>query len=146
MVILVQYRHGYQREHDISAWDVEVHSDKSYNLGQYPFSLSCILLSILKMMRLMGYLFRLDHSVRITPPHSCWKQAAVPLASIYPVFLPQQRRRGIFAAAPVSYSLQGKGMPCLNYFPSPLFPTLQIVSPPSAASSRKSICARGGTL
>lgn len=39
-----------------------------------------------------------------------------------------------------------EGKPLLNYFPSPRFPTPQIVSPPSTASSRKSICARGGTL
>lgn len=39
-----------------------------------------------------------------------------------------------------------EGKPLLNYFPSPHFPTPQIVSPPSTTSSRKSICARGGTL
>lgn len=38
------------------------------------------------------------------------------------------------------------GKPLLNYFPSPHFPTPQIVFPPSTTSSRKSICARGGTL
>lgn len=37
MVILIQHRHGYQREHHISAWDAEVHSNQSYNFGQYPF-------------------------------------------------------------------------------------------------------------
>lgn len=39
-----------------------------------------------------------------------------------------------------------EGKPLLNYFPSPHFPTPQIISPPSTTSSRKSICARGGTL
>lgn len=37
MVILIQYCHGYQRQHDIPARDVEVHSNQSYNFGQYPF-------------------------------------------------------------------------------------------------------------
>lgn len=32
----LQHRHGYQREHHISAWDVEVHSNQGHNFGQYP--------------------------------------------------------------------------------------------------------------
>lgn len=45
-----------------------------------------------------------------------------------------------------TYCKEGKPSLGLNYFPSPCYPASQIASPPSTVSSRKSICARGGTL
>lgn len=51
-----------------------------------------------------------------------------------------------FPCCCVSYSLRGKETPFLIIFLHHISPPLQIASPPSTTSSRKSICARGGTL
>jgi len=73
--VSIQYRHGYQREHHISAWDAEVHSNQGHNSGQYPFGTDSRLLSLcLIRKQTFSYVSTEQQiiSVHLQIARSCW--------------------------------------------------------------------------
>ena len=147
----LQYCHGYQREHHISAWDVEVHSNQGHNFSQYPFStetdsslFSALLCVPLKISTLhpLKICKKLSHCVE----NGQNSVMTLSLASIWLfIYLSSVALRACLMLFCLLLTCK-KGKSGVNYFPLQCFPTLQIASLPSTVLSRKSICARGGTL
>lgn len=96
-----------------------------------------------RMMSSVDYLCRPEHSVSpITPLHFHW-EADIYTITIHLFCFPSWC---IFLAAVSLTHCEERETPFLIIFLHRIPPPLQIASPPSTTSSRKSICARGGTL